>query len=95
MPLYVVDTVITYKLRYVIEAKELEHAYDEIVMNESSGEFSEFSQTYLGEQIIEGREIKPKEFKQMNLDLENKVNPRESGSPWMGTKMIHKINYEE
>lgn len=95
MPLYVVDTIVSYKMRYVIEAKELEHAYDEVVCNESSGEFSEFSQVYLGEQIIEGYEIKKKDYKQMVLDLENKTNPRESGSPWMGSKMIHKINYEE
>jgi hypothetical protein len=82
-------------MRYVIEAKELEHAYDEVVMNESTGEFSEFSQLYLGEQIIDGEEIKPLDFKRMVKDLENQKVPRESGSPWMGTKMIHKINYEE
>ena len=47
MPIYLVDTISTFRLRYAIEAKSLEHAYDEIVMNDSP----EFSQEFNTEQL--------------------------------------------
>lgn len=94
MPLYVVETIQTFRHKYVIECEMLEHAQDTVVM----GEAQEFSQMYLGEQIVTGREITYDEFHRMNAALEENGDGThyqpESGSPWMGEKMIHKVNYE-
>ena len=94
MPLFVVDTIQTYRIRYVIECMSAEHAADTVVMKEAS----EFSQMDLGETILTSKEISYKKFLKMNKALEegygdgNHYQP-ESGSPWMGDKMIHTFNY--
>lgn len=94
MPLFVVETIQTFRHKYVIECDELEHAYDTVAMNEAN----EFSQMYLGESIVSGREIDWNEFHRMNDALKEygdgtKYQP-ESGSPWMGEVMIYRVNYE-
>jgi len=91
--LFVVDTISTFKQRYVIEAESLEHAYDEVTMRDSGSEddnFEEFSQKWLGETIIDGREIKRKHFDGMLKDLEKTGE----GSHWMGEDLIRKIDYD-
>lgn len=94
MPLFVVETIQTFRHRYVIECEELDHAYDTVVCDE----VDEFSQMYLGESIISGYEITRDEFNRMNKALEQYGDGThyqpESGSPWMGEKMIHKVDYE-
>lgn len=57
MPLFEVDVLVSFRNKYVIEAESLEHAYDELVMTEHERNFDEVTQKFLGEQIIEGREI--------------------------------------
>jgi hypothetical protein len=92
--LFVVDTLVTYRNRYVIEAESLEHAYDEVTMLDSGDDedlFEPFSQKALPEQIIDGRKISKKKFDKMILELEETGE----GSPWMGEKLIRKINYGE
>jgi hypothetical protein len=90
-----VDTIVTFRNRYAIEAKSLDHAYDTIVMNEAG----EFSQMFLGEQIVTGREVTYDEYDAMNASLEGvgdgTVYQPESGSPWMGRKSIHKVDYDD
>lgn len=93
MPLYVVETIQTFRHRYVIECNELEHAYDTV----TSDEVQEFSQMYLGESIISGREISREEFDRMNKALEScgdgtHYQP-ESGSPWQGEQVINRVQY--
>jgi len=93
MPLFVVETISTFRHKYVIECEQLEHAFDTVTMEEAA----EFSQMHLGEQIVTGREISRKEFNSMNKALEaygdgTKYRP-ETGSPWMNEKMIHKVDY--
>jgi hypothetical protein len=95
MPLFVVETINTYRHRYVIDCKKLEHAFDTVVCEEAQ----EFSQMYLGENIVTGREITCEEFHRMNNALNNygdgtSYQP-ESGSPWMGEKMIHVVKYDK
>lgn len=94
MPLFVVETIQTYRHRYVVDCKSLDHAYDTVAMNDAQ----EFSQMYLGEQIISGREISREQFHRMNEALEKYGDGThyqpESGSPWMGDKMIHVVNYD-
>jgi hypothetical protein len=87
MPLYLVETISTFRIRYVIDCKEAEHAGDTVVCNEAP----EFSQKHIGEDIIGIREITYDEFKHMNENLEN----GENGSPWMGDKLIHIVDYDK
>jgi len=93
MPIYLVDTISTFRLRYAVEAKSLEHAYDEIVMNEANHQLDDLTQKHLGEQIIEGREVTLGEFNKYIAELRD--NKDEMSSHWMGEKMIHKVNYDE
>jgi len=62
MPLYLVETVSIFRHRYVVEAKEEEHAADEVIYNLSDSEFKEFSQHHVDECITSVREIKDEEF---------------------------------
>jgi hypothetical protein len=93
--LYVVDTIVTFRHKYVIEADALEHAYDEVTMRESGNaldDFSEVTQRFLGETIADGREITKKEFKQMLVDLS--TDKDELSSYWLGKDLIRKIDYD-
>lgn len=94
MPLYVVETIQTFRHKYVVECRSLSDAYDTISMDEAQ----EFSQMYLGEQIVSGHEITKAEFSRMNAALEKYGDGThyqpESGSPWMGEKMIHVVEYD-
>lgn len=95
MPLYVIDTLVQFRQKYVIEADELDHAYDEIVMRESGSDedyFEEVTQRFLGETIIDGRQVTYDEYVNMMKTLQNDKN--EMCSYWMGDKLIRKINYE-
>jgi hypothetical protein len=95
MPLFVVETIATFRNKYVIECKSREDALDAVAMEEAP----EYSQMYLGEQVMTAKEITRKEFNRMNNALSNygdgtSYQP-ESGSPWMGDQMIHVVDYRE
>ena len=93
--LYIVDTISTFRHRYVIEAAELEHAYDEVTMIDSgydADSFESVSQRYLGEVIVDGREITKKDFNKMLKDLAEDKD--EDCSHWMGDKLIRVIDYD-
>jgi len=90
--LFIVETISTFKHTYVIEAEELEHAFDEVTMIDSSNEddyFESAEQKHLGETIIGGRKISKKGFKKLLAQIEKD----ESGSHWMGEKLIRTIKY--
>jgi hypothetical protein len=53
--LYLVETVSIFRQRYVVEAREAEHAADEVVLKE-------FSQQHLDELISSTREITADEY---------------------------------
>lgn len=94
--LFIVDTLVTFRNRYVVEAECIDHAYDEVTMIESGNKsdyFDPFSQLRMTEAIIDGRKISRKTFRKMIKDLENDKNPQESGSYWMGEDLIRVINY--
>lgn len=98
MTLYVIDTIVTVRMRYVVEAKSLEHAYDEITMKDSGDPkdyFEEVSQMELGETIVSGREIDLNDFHNMLDDLKVGVEKYENSSYWLGEDLIRRINYEE
>lgn len=94
MPLFVVETIQTYRMKYVVDARNADDAMDSVTMGEPE---SEFSQMNLGEVIVSAKKITPKEFGRMVESLKEygdgvKWKP-EVGSPWMGEKLIHTINY--
>lgn len=91
MPLFEVDVLVSFRNKYIIEAETLEHAYDEMVMTEHDRNFDELSQKFLGEQIIEGREITRENLTGLVERLKNDKD--EMCSYWMEDKLIHKIDY--
>ena len=96
MPLFVVDAIQMFRTRYVIECKEAEHAGDTVTMNEAE----QFSQMNLGERILTTKEITYEEFRRMNKAMEEghgdgTRHQAETGSPWMGEKLIHVVNYDK
>lgn len=94
--LFIVDTISSFRLRYVIEAEELDHAYDEVLMRNSGSSkdaFEEMTQRYLGETILDGREITKKEFKALLESCEKDKD--ELSSHWLGEKLIRVIDYNE
>ena len=90
--LYVVDIVSSFRLRYVVEAKEESHALDEVVCREHETEFKEFSQEHLGTHIFDSREITLEQYHELfNRDNEYLKN-------WSKEKQrdcINKIDYKE
>lgn len=94
MPLFCVETITSFRTRYIIECKSLEHAYDTVAMADSGYQkdmITEFSQKHLGEQILDGFEITYEQFDSMNDQLNTDSN--DSGSPWMGRKIINIVDY--
>jgi hypothetical protein len=91
MPLFEVDVLVSFRNKYIIEADSLEHAYDELVMTEHDRDYDELSQRFLGEQIIEGREITREGLTGLIDRLKN--DKEEMCSYWMEDKLIHKIDY--
>ena len=63
--LYVVESVSIFRMRYVVEAREAEHAADEVTMRLTAEDFSEFSQQHVDECITSTREISEDEFFKM------------------------------
>ena len=71
--LYMVETVLITKFRYVVEARDESHAMDEVVMNTSgsyNNDWKEFSQRALEEVVSDCREISSTEY----LELFDKDN---------------------
>lgn len=58
MPKYVIDVLSSFRNRFVVEAKCEEDATDEVVMQMSDSEFQEFSQLFLGDNLISCRELR-------------------------------------
>jgi hypothetical protein len=86
--LVLVEAISQYRMRYVVECDEVEHAADEVCMERVK---DEFSQHHLGEVITSTREISSEEylrlFDQDNEYLRNWTSEQKF-------KMIHSIDYE-
>ena len=66
--LYLVETVSIFRQRYVVEAREAEHAADEVVMNTSGvfdDNFREFSQKHIDECITSTRELSAVDYMEL------------------------------
>lgn len=91
--LYLVEVMSTFRMRYVVEAKEEEHALDEVVCEESNTEFKEFSQEHVGTNIFSSREIDKDEFLKL-FDKDNAYLKSWSDEEKF-KKMINKIDYKK
>ncbi len=90
--LVLVETVSMFRMRYVVECDEEEHASDEVVMRKGDDGFEEFSQHHLDEVITSTRVIDEREY----LDLFDKDN--DYLAKWdveQKKRFINKINYNE
>jgi len=92
MPIYLINSISTFAMQHAIEADSMEHALDEMVMTEHDRNFDEVSQKWLGEQLIDVREVTKEEL----LDHLQKLSENKDylTSHWMGEKLIHKVKYE-
>jgi hypothetical protein len=61
MPKYLVETVSVFRMRYVVEAKNVSDARDEVTMSVGD-DFKEFSQLHVDEMISSTREIDQAEY---------------------------------
>lgn len=93
MPIFIVDTVSSFRIRYAVEARTLEHAMDEVVMREGDTEFSELTQKHIGYHIVDGRELTSVDFNRMIEELS--ADRDEMCSHWMGDQLINKVIYED
>jgi hypothetical protein len=89
MPLFEVSTISLFRHKYVIEAKNLEHAYDTVLIDHPEA----LTQKYLDENIIDGRKIDRKEFER--ICNESMKDDAELSNGHLGTRIIHKVNYNE
>lgn len=89
-----VDVLSQFRIRYCVEVEDdIDHALDEIVVNESDVNFREFSQQHLEPTVIlSHREITEDEYLKM-FDEDN--NYLETWTKEQKLKFINKINYEE
>lgn len=93
--LYLVETVSIFRQRYVVEAREAEHATDEVVMNVNGTydeNWQEFSQKHIDENIMSVREISAEEYVRQ-FDEDNDYLKNWSLSQKMG--FINSIKYED
>ena len=90
--LFLVETVSVFRMRYVVEALEEEHAADEVVMGLNKSEFKEFSQHHVDECITSTRELTHQEY----LELFDKDNDYlKSWQDVEKLEFINKIDYPE
>jgi hypothetical protein len=82
---FVVDVLSTFRNRYVVKAKGLDDAMDEVVFNEHDPDFKEFSQKHLGTQVFDGRQIEYADL----LELSKKDN--DYISTWTDAEVIEQL----
>lgn len=58
MPLFLVEALSQFRMRYVIEAEKAEYAADTVTMEEAE----EFGQTWLGETIVSTKQVSEEEL---------------------------------
>jgi hypothetical protein len=90
--LYIVETVSMFRMRYVVEALEEEHANDEVVCAIGNTDFQEFSQHHVDEVITGSREITKEEYLKM-FDKDNDYLATWPEEQKLG--FINKIDYDK
>lgn len=78
--LFVVETISQFRHRYYIEDETLEYAFDTVSMEEAE----EGTQLYLGETIVQGREVSEEEIVRLILEDEPYM------SDWTPEKLLER-----
>ena len=94
--LFKIRTTSTFVHTYFIEAREAEHAKDEITMRDSGSGgdyFEEAAQEHIGETIVSCDEVNMHDFARW-LAAEQE-NERSMSATWLGTKLIRQVQYED
>jgi hypothetical protein len=87
--LYLVEGISMFHIKFVVRAREAEHAMDEVVCD--TGDLKEFSQNHVDFNILGARKITQEEY----LEQFNKDNAYlASWTDEAKMKMINEINYE-
>lgn len=90
MPKFLVDTISMFRIRYVVECDNVQHAKDEVSMN--FGSLHEFSQLHIDEMITSAREIDRAEYLRLfDEDNEYLQNWEEEEK----LKFVNKVNYND
>lgn len=91
--LVLVDCISQHRIRYVVEVEnDIDHALDEVVVNEFNADFEEFSQEHLGQVIVSHREISKEEY----LTIFNEDNDYlQSWTEEQKLRFINKYEVEE
>ena len=87
MPKYLVETIDMFRMRYVVECENAEHAKDVVTMKEAV----ELSQLYLDETITSTRVIDDAEYLRL-FDEDNEY--LKDWSEEQKFNMIHKVDYD-
>lgn len=90
---YVVDVLSSFRNRFVVKAKSLEHAFDEVTYRSDDTTFAEFSQKHIGCEIIDGIQVTKEEI----LAMHKRDNDYLASWPddVVFEKLVNVINYEE
>lgn len=88
--LYVVECISMFHIKYVVRAKEAEHAMDEVVMADET--IKEFSQKHVDYNILGARKIDEDEYFRM-FDEENDY--LRSWTVEQKLRMINEVDYED
>jgi|LakMenEpi06Jul12_1017403.scaffolds.fasta_scaffold04331_2 hypothetical protein len=89
MPKYIVTAISQFRMNYVVECKNEEHALDTVSMEEVQ---QEFSQLHLGETIVSSRRISDEEYLEL-FDKENSYLT--SWSDEQKFQFVHQVDYPE
>jgi len=88
MPIYVVDTISVFRIRYAVRARNEEHAMDSVVCNEAE----EVSQKFVDENIISAQQVTEEEYLAM-FDKDNDY--LKNWLPEQKLARIHVIDYND
>lgn len=91
MAKYMVEAISMFRMRYVIDAKNADHAMDEVTMNDN-GDLREFSQKHIAENITSVRQIDDQEYLRMFDEDNDYLAGWDENSKF---NWVNVINYDE
>ena len=78
-PIFLVETILTFRQRYLVEAECADYANDDVTMNEGADvQQPEWQQKYLGETIIGTRLVTDADISALD-----RLDGEADGSPWL------------
>ena len=87
-PLYLVETISVFRMRYVVSAKNADHACDSVVLEEAQ----ELSQKHIDENIVSVREINRLDYRKI-FDEDNAYLKDWDLDKKFG--MVHVVDYDD